>query len=118
MMGLFDKTGTIYRIQKTKNALSGRSESVVKVGITPCRVSTYKAKDTERFDREKQAFIPTHTIYTPADVDVRNDDRIQVEEWIFEIKDVRNPSLMGHHFEMDARLFDRKETKVFLSIKE
>lgn len=51
----------------------------------------------------------THVFYTLADEDIQRGDRLTCDDLVVEVEAVREPSLMGHHLEVDCMERQKEE---------
>lgn len=105
---LLNKTIEVYQKSAVSDGQGGWAEEYTLGGSVTGRVRPRSAKEADVGGSERAEI--THIAYTLSAL-VRG-DRIVVDGKTFEVLAVRNPSLMGHHFESECREIQTKQNEV------
>lgn len=92
-----------WRKTKVRNPAGGWKEDWAKHSDVKGRMSTFTPGDVEKVENAQQQFQFTHVLYCAATEDIVEDDRIKFRGKTYEVKQVRNPSFVDHHFECYLR---------------
>lgn len=99
--GLLNHSFTVYRKIRASDGQGGWSEAWAEISAVPGRLRPVNPTE-QTVATQEQARIG-HTLYTPAGVDIARGDLVIGGGKTVEVLDIREPSLAGHHLEIDCR---------------
>jgi SPP1 family predicted phage head-tail adaptor len=99
-LGLLNNTFTVERRSRVSDGQGGWIIVYETVATIEGRIRP--ANSTERLVADSEEQQITHVLYTEADVDVARGDRVTCGDLTVEVLGIREPSLAGHHWEIDC----------------
>lgn len=104
---LLNETATIQRPSASSDGAGGWAETLTLIGDVPARFrpTTLNADDATPGE-SAQARI-RGVLYTHTSADIQRGDVVTVRSQTLEVIAVREPSVTGHHYEIDCREFQR-----------
>lgn len=105
-LGLLNNTFTVERRNRVSDGQGGWIIVYETVATIEGRIRP--ANSTERLVADSEEQQITHVLYTEADVDIARGDRVTAQngeagrELTVEVLGIREPSLAGHHWEIDC----------------
>lgn len=97
---LLNHTFTVERRARISDGQGGWRVIYVSGGTVEGRIRPANTNERVVADSEEQQI--THVLYTLAGEDVLRGDRVTCDDLVVEILGVREPSLAGHHYEIDC----------------
>lgn len=104
---LLNETVTINRPTRTSDNAGGWTESPTTIGDVQGRV-----RPTTTGEREASAHQEadvTHVVYTHTSADIQRGDELAARGVTLHVEAVREPSVTGHHYEIDCRELQRAD---------
>jgi len=100
-LSMLNNTLTVSRRVRVSDGQGGWTIAYEEVGSIDARVRPLSSKERIVAGSEEQQI--THVIYCVADEDITRGDIVEDEDgWQAEILGIREPSLAGEHWEIDA----------------
>lgn len=97
---LLNNTFTVHRRDRLPDGQGGWTLLWVSVGTVRGRLRPANSNERVVADSEQQQI--THVLYTGAGADVARGDRVSCGDTEVEVLGIREPSLAGHHWEIDC----------------
>lgn len=97
---LYNNTLTIERRTRTSDGQGGFTIDYSSLGTADGRIRP--ASDREREIAAQEGREITHVLYIDAEEDIARGDRVTTGDLTVEVLGVREPSLAGHHLEVDC----------------
>jgi SPP1 family predicted phage head-tail adaptor len=91
---------TVNRRTRTADNQGGHTIGYSAIGTIEGRIRP--ASGSEKVSANAEGRQISHVLYTEASVDVERGDQISFGPRNFEVLGIRNPSMAGHHFEIDC----------------
>lgn len=111
-MGIFESllisTFTVERRDRTWDGQGGWAISYEAIGTVEGRIRPASSSEREIAATEERQI--THVLYTLTDEDITRGDRLTCGDLVVEVMGIREPSLMGHHWEIDGLETQYEET--------
>lgn len=104
---LLPETITVERPTRTDDGTGGWEESNTTVGDVAGRVRPTTVREREQLSGEAHEAQVTHVAYTQTDADVVRGDELVVRGQRLVVTAVKEPSVTGHHYEIEAREVQR-----------
>ena len=97
---LLNNTFTVERIDRAPDGQGGWAISYEAIGTVEGRIRPASGSERDVADREERQI--THVLYVLPEEDIERGDRVTCGELTVEVQGIREPSLMGHHLEIDC----------------
>lgn len=97
---LLNKTASIFRKTRTSDGQGGFVESYVSQGSCLVRVSPNRGSEREIASLEDRQVA--YMVYTLTTVDIKRGDKLVIDDLSLEVLSVVEPSLAGHHYEIEC----------------
>ncbi len=98
--GLLNNTFTIRRLAPTSDGHGNWTETYVTIGTAAGRLRPTGSADVEVAGHTERQV--TYVLYVPATTDIARGDQVTCGDVTVEVLGVREPSLAGHHLEVDC----------------
>lgn len=99
-------TVVVYRPTRTADGQGGYRETLAVLNTTLGRLRPLGG--AERISAAQQQAQVSHVLYTEGDEDIERGDVVLIDGRRLAVLDVREPSYMAHHLEIDCRLIVRE----------
>lgn len=90
----------IFRRQRTADGQGGHVISYTPLATARGRIRPASSAERQVAMAEERQI--THVLYVLADTDIARGDRVVIDDLTVEVEAIREPSLMGHHLEIDC----------------
>ena len=97
---LLNNTFTVERRARVGDGQGGWTISYIEVGTMYGRIRPVTANERVVADAPQEQI--THVLYVLAGEDIARGDRVTCGDLVVEVLGVREPSKMGHHYEVDC----------------
>lgn len=97
---LLNKTASIYRRTRTTDGQGGWTIGYSLVETASVRVSPKSGSEQEIAATDDRKI--THSVYSLTTADIERGDKLVIGDLSLEVLDVKEPSLLGHHYEIDC----------------
>jgi len=97
---LLNNTFTVERRVRVGDGQGGWTITYIASGTMYGRIRPATANERVVADAEQQQI--THVLYVVAGEDIARGDRVTCDDLVVEVLGVREPSLAGHHYEVDC----------------
>lgn len=98
--GLLNHTFAAYRRDRIADGQGGWSIVWTDLGTLPGRIRP--ASSTERDVAQQEGREITHVFYCRVGTGIERGDRLEYGDLVVDVQGVRQPSLAGHHLEVDC----------------
>lgn len=97
---LLNHSFTISRRTRTSDGQGGFEIGYSNVGTVNGRMRPASSNEKEVAAAEQRNI--SHVLYVESDADIKRGDRVTFESLTVDVLAIREPSLMGHHLEIDC----------------
>lgn len=94
----------LHRYGKQKNPAGGWTQSWAKVRDVKCRFTVYAPKDQVKIAEQQETFPTMYKVFTLGGEDIVETDRFKFQNKVYEVKNVVDPSFVGHHLEIEVKV--------------
>lgn len=105
---LMNNEFTQERRTRTNDSQGGWTIGYSSLGAVRGRIRPASSQEREMAMAEERRI--THVFYTRADEDIQRGDRLTCGDLVVNVLGIREPSLMGHHLEVDCEEVQKEVT--------
>jgi head-tail adaptor len=98
---LLNNTFAVERRRRSPDGQGGWAIDYVAIGSVVGRMRPAGSREQDIADLESREI--THVLYVVASANIVRGDRVSVGDLTVEVEGIREPSLAGHHLEIDCR---------------
>lgn len=104
---LLNHTFSISRRDRVSDGQGGWAITWADAGTVEGRIRPASSAEREAARQESRAI--SHVLYVVSGSDIVRGDRVETEDLTAEVQGVREPSLVGHHLEIDCLEVQKEE---------